>query len=59
MTMQEVDRIENIILDTIGESEFLNAITKALSYDTKADIYKYIARQYDIREADEDETGED
>lgn len=43
-----VDTMEQALLEELGESTFLDAITRALDYDTKEDIYKYIARCYDI-----------
>lgn len=47
-TMENVDNLEEYIKEILGTEEFLNAITRALSYDTKSDIYNYIKRMYDL-----------
>lgn len=44
----DVQEMEDLIIDTLGVEETLNAITKALDVDTKNDIYKYIIRVYDL-----------
>lgn len=46
--MQKVDAIEERIMDYLGTEEMLLSMIKALSYDTKEDIYKYICQCHDI-----------
>lgn len=48
--MQTVDRMEEAIIEALGVEGALDAITRALSYDTKEDIYSYIMRCHDIEE---------
>ena len=43
-----VDQMEDIILETLGAETFLDALIKALDYDTKRDMYEYIMRCYEI-----------
>ncbi len=54
--MEHVDELEKQIIDAMGPAAALDAITRALDYDTKAEIYAYIMRSYDI-EPDDDEPG--
>ena len=60
MTMKEVDYAEKRIYEALGAEEMLLSMIKALSYDTKADIYQYIARcwEINIKQEDEDDDGE-
>ncbi len=46
--MKRVDSMEAEIIDGLGEAGALEAITRALDYDTKEDIYSYIIRVYDL-----------
>ena len=46
--MKKVDNIEEVLKEYLGAEGLLEAIIKALSYDTKEDIYNYISRMYDI-----------
>jgi len=50
-----VDAMEEAILNELGAEEFLDALTVALSYDTKAEVYKYIIRMYEVPFGDEEE----
>lgn len=51
--MSHIDDMEQTIIDRLGEAGALDAITRALSYDQKAEIYDYIIRVYDLEgEAD-------
>lgn len=43
-----VDTIEQELFEEMGSFQFLQAIIRALDYDTKQEIYEYIARCYDI-----------
>ena len=51
-SMETVDRMEQIIIDALGEAGALDAITRALSYDVKEDIYSYIIRCHDLEAED-------
>lgn len=46
--MHLIDRLEQMILEKLGETAFIDAIQRALDYETKQDIYEYIARCYDL-----------
>lgn len=46
--MKKVDNIEEVLKEYLGAEGLLEAITRALNYDTKEDIYNYIVRMYDI-----------
>ena len=46
--MQKVDAIEERMIDYLGTEEMLLSMIKALNYDTKEDIYKYICQCHDI-----------
>ena len=46
--IQKVDAIEERMIDYLGTEEMLLSIIKALDYDTKEDIYKYICQCHDI-----------
>ena len=46
--MKKVDAIEERMIDYLGTEEMLLSMIKALSYDTKEDIYKYICQCHDI-----------
>lgn len=45
---KKVDSLEEKLEEYLGKEELLLAMQKALNYDTKEDIYNYIARMYDI-----------
>ena len=45
-SFKKIDAMEERIIDALGESGALEAITAALDYDVKADIYDYIIRMY-------------
>lgn len=52
-----VDTIEQTLIEELGETAFINAVTRAMSYYDKQEIYEYIARCYDIdiKECEEDD----
>ena len=52
-----VQKMEDLIIDTLGTEEALNAIIKALDVDTKNDIYEYIIRVYDLSNGEDIEEG--
>ncbi len=43
-----IDAMEDEIKEALGTEEMLAAVLRALDYDTKADIYDYIKRMYDL-----------
>lgn len=45
---EKVDTMENLIIENLGAEGALDAIIRALDYDTKEDIYDYIIRCHDI-----------
>ena len=47
---QEIEQLEEKLIEILGIEEFLKALTKAMSYDTKLDYYEYICKNYDINE---------
>ena len=47
---KEIDEMEERIIDALGESGALDAITAALDYDIKEDIYDYIIRNYELED---------
>ncbi len=51
--MQRVDDMEETIINNLGERGALDAITQALSYDQKEEIYSYIVRVYDLDAGEE------
>lgn len=48
LSMKEIDEIEMVLEETLGKEKMLNSIERALDYDTKQDIYLFIARMYEI-----------
>ena len=48
--MTKVDKMEEFILERVGTEEFFEALTRALSYDVKNEMYEYIMREYDLKE---------
>ncbi len=50
-----VDAAEDFIIDRMGAADALEAITKALSYDTKEEIYEYIIRVYELEDPEDPE----
>ena len=42
--LNDVQEMEDLIINTLGTEEALNAITNALDVDTKNDIYKQMER---------------
>lgn len=58
MTMEEVDYAEERIYEALGAEEMLQSMIKALSYDTKANIYEYIARCWEINIKQEGENND-
>lgn len=48
--MAKVDKMEKFILERVGTEEFFEALTRALSYDVKNEMYEYIMREYDLKE---------
>lgn len=57
--LNDVQEMEDLIINTLGTEEALNAITKALDVDTKNDIYEYIIRVYDLSNDEDIEEGLD
>lgn len=51
--MAKVDMWEEKLIEGMGVESFLDALVRALSYDTKEEMYEYIGRQYDV-ELDEE-----
>lgn len=54
-SMEYVDKMEQAIIDALGAERALDAITRALDYDTKADIYSYIIRCHDIQGVEDED----
>ncbi len=50
--MKQIDQQEELIIDNLGTAGALEAITRAMSYDDKKEIYDYIIRVYDIETED-------
>ena len=48
LIIEKVDTMEELIIENLGAEGALFAIIKALSYDTKEDIYDYIMRCHDL-----------
>ena len=42
------DAMEEEIKEALGTEEMLEAVLRALDYDTKIDVYDYIKRMYDL-----------
>ncbi len=51
--MEEIDRLEDLILNSLGAEEAYNALCRALDYDTKREMFDYIIRMYDVEGAEE------
>lgn len=45
---ETVDNLEEKLINTLGKDEFIMALTKALPYSEKMDLYESIARDFDI-----------
>ena len=54
-TFTRINRKEEAIIEELGFKEAFNAVSKALSYDTKEDIYDYIIRCYEVEIEEEEE----
>ena len=54
-SIEAVDKMEEAIIEALGVEGALDAITRALSYDTKEDIYAYIMRCHAIESDEADE----
>ena len=54
-TMSDVDDMEQLIIDAMGTDGYYEAVSRALDYGTKADIYDYIIRVYDLDYNEEEE----
>lgn len=50
-----VDAMEDAILESMGAQGFLDALTRAMDYDTKDDLYKFIIRVYEVPFGDAEE----
>ena len=46
--VETVDNLEEKLIETLGKDEFIMALTKALQYSEKMDLYESIARDCDI-----------
>ena len=46
--VETVDNLEEKLIETLGKDEFIMALTKALPYSEKMDLYESIARDCDI-----------
>ena len=46
--MDIVDDMEDCIIMSMGYEEAFKALSKALSHDTKLEMYEYIIRCYDL-----------
>ncbi len=53
-TVSEVNEMEKMIVDCLGEFQVLDEIIRALNYEDKAEIYSFFIRCYDLAELDED-----
>ena len=53
-TFARINRKEEAIIEALGFEGALEAISKALSYDTKDDIYEYIIRCYEVEFEEEE-----
>lgn len=49
-SFKQIDAMEECIINALGESGALEAITAALDYDVKEEIYDYIIRNYDLED---------
>ena len=47
---ETVDNLEEKLIETLGKDEFIMALTKALSYSEKMDLYESIAKDWDIEQ---------
>ena len=57
-TMDEVDAMEELIVESMGYEGYYESVSRALNIDTKSDIYEYIIRVYELN-AEEDDENED
>lgn len=58
-TMDEVNDMEDLIIESMGYEGYYEAVSRALNYDTKADIYDYIIRVYELNVEEYEEDEED
>lgn len=56
--MDKVNMMEEAIVEQLGYEGAFNALSKALSYDKKEDVYEYITRCYEIKIEEEDDEEE-
>lgn len=54
-TFARINRKEELIIEALGFEGAFDAVVKALSYDTKEDVYDYILRCYEIEDDTEEE----
>lgn len=47
--VETVDNLEEKLIKKLGKDEFIMALTKALPYSEKMDLYESIARDFDIK----------
>ena len=51
---QYIDDLEARLIEFLGPEGFIEALSKALGYDKKEDLYEFIATSYELPEEDED-----
>jgi hypothetical protein len=50
---QYIDDLEARLIEFLGPEGFIEALSKALGYDKKEDLYEFIATSYELPEEDE------
>lgn len=60
-----IDEQQEILTEYLGTENFLDALCRAMSYDTREDLFRYICRCYEVPNVmdndpeDTEEEGED
>lgn len=47
-TIKDIDIAEQELIDILGYEDLFNQLSAAMSYDTKEDLFAYIARNNEI-----------
>ncbi len=59
MRFKNIDNVEKILKESLGEILLLEEIERALSTSEKEEIYSFIARMHDIDLSEEEKKGEE
>lgn len=55
----EIEELSEIIEEQLGTKGFLDALLRAMSYDQREDLFRYIIREYEVVTEFEEEDDEE